>query len=111
VVFSSRKSHLPALLKSLHVFRKCSKDAHGVFFANAMEAAIKGWQDELVRAHDRIADLLARSEVRERSLAYLECLLSGCERKNSWRVAEWVGDASPFCWSVRVGTQTQRRRG
>jgi hypothetical protein len=40
-----------------------------------MEAAIKGWQDELVRAHDRIADLFARSEVRERSLAYLEGLV------------------------------------
>jgi SRSO17 transposase len=23
-------------------------------------------------------------------------LLSGCERKNSWQVAEWVGDASPY---------------
>jgi hypothetical protein len=32
-----------------------------------------------------IADLFGRSEVRERSLAYLEGLLSGCERKNSWQ--------------------------
>ena len=61
-----------------------------------MEASIKGWQDELVRTHERIADLFARSEVRERSLAYLEGLLSGCERKNSWQVAEWVGEASPY---------------
>ena len=61
-----------------------------------MEETIRGWKDELVRAHERIADLFARSEVRDRSLAYLEGLLSGCERKNSWQVAEWVGDASPY---------------
>jgi SRSO17 transposase len=61
-----------------------------------MEERIRGWKEELVRAHERIADLFARSEVRERSLAYLEGLLSGCERKNSWQVAEWVGDASPY---------------
>jgi SRSO17 transposase len=39
---------------------------------------------------------VARSEVRERSLAYLEGLLSNCERKNSWQVAEWTGEASPY---------------
>jgi len=61
-----------------------------------MEETIRGWKDEIVRAHERIADLFARSEVRERSLAYLEGLLSGCERKNSWQIAAWVGDASPY---------------
>ncbi len=40
--------------------------------------------------------MFARSEVRERSLGYLEGLLSGCERKNSWQVAEWAGEASPY---------------
>ncbi|MGC8551194.1 MAG: IS701 family transposase, partial [Acidobacteriaceae bacterium] len=43
-----------------------------------------------------MGDLFSRSEVRERSLAYLEGLLSGCERKNSWQVAEWAGEASPY---------------
>jgi SRSO17 transposase len=61
-----------------------------------MKKAIAGWKDELVRAHERIADLFARSEVRERSLAYLEGLLSGCERKNSWQVSEWSGEAAPY---------------
>ena len=46
--------------------------------------------------HQRIGDVFARSEVGERSLAYLEGLLSGCERKNSWQVAEWAGEASPY---------------
>jgi hypothetical protein len=61
-----------------------------------MEKTISGWKDELGRAHQRMADLFARSEVRDRSLAYLEGLLSGCERKNSWQVAEWAGEASPY---------------
>src|ERR1039457_2453392 len=61
-----------------------------------MEKSIEKWKNELERAHQRIADLFARSEVRERSLAYLEGLLSGCERKNSWQVAEWAGEASPY---------------
>ena len=49
-----------------------------------------------MRVHGRMGDLFPRSEVRERSLAYVEGLLSGCERKNSWQVAEWAGDASPY---------------
>ncbi len=64
-----------------------------------MEEVIAGWQRELERAHQRIADLFARSEVRERSLSCLEGLLSGCERKNSWQVAEWAGEASPL-WNA-----------
>jgi SRSO17 transposase len=61
-----------------------------------MEKRIRGWKGELVRVHQRVGDLFARSEVRERNLAYLEGLLSGCERKNSWQVAERVGDPSPY---------------
>jgi len=61
-----------------------------------MEKSIEKWQDELERAHVRIAGLFARSEVRERSLSYLEGLLSVCERKNSWQVAELAGEASPY---------------
>ena len=61
-----------------------------------MKATIRGWKGELVRLHQRMGDLFPRSEVRERSLAYLEGLLSHCERKNSWQVAEWAGEASPY---------------
>jgi SRSO17 transposase len=61
-----------------------------------MEKRISGWKRELLRSHDRVAGLFARSEVRERSLAYLQGLLSHCERKNSWQLAEWMGEASPY---------------
>jgi SRSO17 transposase len=61
-----------------------------------MEKRISGWKRELLRSHDRIAGLFARSEARAGSLAYLQGLLSQCERKNSWQLAEWMGEASPY---------------
>src|SRR5487761_1808781 len=68
-----------------------------------MEKRIRRWKDELMRAHQRMGDLFARTEVRGRSLAYLEGLLSGCERKNGWQVAECVGDASPYGMQYLLG--------
>ena len=47
-----------------------------------MEKRLSGWKRELLRAHGLIADLFVRSEPRALSLAYLQGLLSGCERKN-----------------------------
>ena len=61
-----------------------------------MEKRLSGWKRELLRSHDRIAGLFARSEARERSLAYLQGLLSHCERKNGWQLAEWIGEAAPY---------------
>ena len=61
-----------------------------------MEKRLSGWKRELLRSHDRIAGLFARSEARERSLAYLQGLLSHCERKNGWQLAEWMGEAAPY---------------
>jgi SRSO17 transposase len=61
-----------------------------------MEKRLSGWKRELLRAHGLIADLFARSEPRARSLAYLQGLLSGCERKNGWQLAEWMGEAAPY---------------
>ncbi len=61
-----------------------------------MEKRSGGWKREVLRAHKRIAGLFARSEARERSCAYLQGLLSGCERKNGWQLAEWMGEAAPY---------------
>ena len=61
-----------------------------------MEKRLLGWKRELLRSHDRIAGLFARSEARERSLSYLQGLLSHCERKNGWQLAEWMGEAAPY---------------
>jgi hypothetical protein len=61
-----------------------------------MEKAIRGWKGELVRVHQQLEDLFPRSEVRVRSLSYLEGLLSDCERKNGWQVAERRYTFPPF---------------
>lgn len=61
-----------------------------------MERRLTGWKRELFVAHERIAGLFARSEARERSLAYLQGLLSHCERKNGWQLAEWMGKVAPY---------------
>ena len=49
-----------------------------------------------MRAHRLIADLFARSEPRAQSLAYLQGLLSGCERKNGWQSSEWMEEVTPY---------------
>jgi hypothetical protein len=43
----------------------------------------------------RLAPYCARTEPRQRAMAYLEGLLSSAERKHSWQVAEVSGDATP----------------
>lgn len=43
----------------------------------------------------RLGTLFPRSETRERAMAYIKGLLSQCERKNGWQLAEWLGDATP----------------
>ena len=45
--------------------------------------------------HARISRRFARSEPRERALAYVRGLLAPLERKNSWTLAERAGEAIP----------------
>jgi SRSO17 transposase len=58
-------------------------------------AEVAAWADGLEEVHARIASRFARSEPRERVLAYLRGLLAPVERKNSWTLAERAGEASP----------------
>lgn len=51
----------------------------------------------------RISTIFARSEARERALAYLAGLLSPAERKNSWQLAEITGDANPYGFQHLLG--------
>ena len=60
-----------------------------------MEPVLKEWSGELSSLHERLGRLFRRSEPRLRSLAYLQGLLSGVERKNGWQLAEWMGEARP----------------
>ena len=54
-----------------------------------------GWAAGLDEVHARIAARFARSEPRERVAGYVRGLLAPVERKNSWTLAERVGEATP----------------
>ena len=54
------------------------------------------WVGALDDLAARIGPRFARSEARQRAKAYLQGLLGSAERKNSWQLAEAVGDATPY---------------
>ena len=58
-------------------------------------AEVEEWAAGLEELHARIAPRFARSEPRERVLAYVRGLLAPVERKNSWTLAERAGEATP----------------
>jgi len=58
--------------------------------------AIAAWTDEFAGVVARIGPRFARSEARAHAAAYLRGLLGRVERKNSWQLAEAVGDATPY---------------
>lgn len=58
-------------------------------------ADVREWADGLAEVHALIGERFARSEPRERALAYVRGLLSGEERKNSWTLSERAGDRTP----------------
>jgi SRSO17 transposase len=59
------------------------------------EEELEQWHDEFAAFHARFADLFERSESRQQARKYLRGLLTEAERKNSWQVAEAVGDRIP----------------
>ncbi|MHB0859395.1 MAG: transposase [Anaerolineae bacterium] len=62
-----------------------------------MEAKeLQEWAEEFAAFHARFASLFGRREPRRQAAKYLRGLLArGLERKNSWHLAEAVGDAIP----------------
>jgi SRSO17 transposase len=57
---------------------------------------VREWGRELDAVARRIGARFARSETRDRVRAYLVGLLGPIRRKNSWQVAEQIGDADPY---------------
>jgi SRSO17 transposase len=58
--------------------------------------AIHGGAAYLNDIERRLAPYFMRTEPRQRALAYLRGLLSPAARKNSWQLAEVMGDATPY---------------
>jgi SRSO17 transposase len=59
-------------------------------------ATVQGWTTYLTDIARRLGPHFARAETRQRVMTYLQGLLSPAERKNSWRLAEETGDATPY---------------
>ena len=56
---------------------------------------IETWSEELLNLHQRIGHYFARGEPRQRSLSYIQGLLSPVNRKNGWQLEEQAGEATP----------------
>ena len=54
------------------------------------------WKGLFEEVCERIGPLFERSETRERAKSYLQGLLSPIKRKNSWQLAEEMGDQNPY---------------
>jgi SRSO17 transposase len=57
---------------------------------------VQGGLAYLTDIERRLAPYFERAEPRQRAMAYLQGLLNPAERKNSWQVAEVIGDATPY---------------
>ena len=63
--------------------------------AQTFQVEVESWAAQLEEVHTRIAHRFARAEPRQRVLAYLKGLLSNCQRKNGWQLAELMGELTP----------------
>lgn len=70
---------------------------------DALVADIQGWGMTLAEVEQRLAPYFARAEARQRVMGYLYGLLSATERKNSWQLAERVGDLTPYGFQHLLG--------
>jgi SRSO17 transposase len=61
----------------------------------AVSETIEQWSAYLEELHARIAHHFSRAEVRQRVYRYLSGLLSDVGRKNSWQMAEAIGEVTP----------------
>lgn len=59
-------------------------------------ALVRTWAEALGEVEQRIGERFARSEAREGGRGYLRGLLSPVERKNSWQLAEALGEPTPY---------------
>jgi len=57
---------------------------------------VNAWVRQLDKLVERIGHLFVRSEARQRVKGYLQGLLSPAQRKNSWQLAEAIGDETPY---------------
>jgi SRSO17 transposase len=60
-----------------------------------MDAVIHQWEAHFGHLHEQMGPRFRRAEPRQRALGYLRALLSPCERKHGWQLAELLGEPNP----------------
>lgn len=60
-----------------------------------MVEVVQQWDQELDVLHAHLAPRFRRAEPRRRARAYVQALLSSCDRKNGWQLAELLGEPTP----------------
>lgn len=55
-----------------------------------------GWHESLLALHARLVPYFARPEPYQRTLRFLQGILSTVERKNGWQLAEQAREANPY---------------
>lgn len=68
--------------------------------------AVNQWEDEFQSLLARIESVFARSESRHHAHQYIQGLLSHLPRKNSWHLAEFSGDSTPYGKQNLLGRST-----
>lgn len=58
-------------------------------------ATVEEWADEFEVVWNRFADCFRRRDLRRRAIGYIRGLLGRVHRKNTWQLAEYLGDATP----------------
>src|ERR1700749_647172 len=71
--------------------------------SKAVVAEAERWAQGLAAVAERIRGRFPRSEPRQRATAYLRGLLSPVERKNSWQLAEELGERKPYGFQHLLG--------
>lgn len=66
-------------------------------------STVRSWADAIAELAERMGPSFPRIEVRRRALAYVQGLLSPAERKNSWQLADIMGDPSPYGFQHVLG--------
>src|SRR5436305_4227489 len=61
-----------------------------------MMTAIAAWTEDFTTLVAQIGPRFARAEARQHAAAYLRGLLSPVARKNSWQLAEMMGEEAPY---------------
>lgn len=57
---------------------------------------VRGWSKRFDELTDWVGPCFGRHDLRARAIGYLRGLLGSVERKNSWQVAEHLGDKKPY---------------